>query len=325
MEIVNMENKIKMVCLLCWFVYFLQNDMSIKNMFNFILFTGILYVSFFCLKYSIFKFKQNKNKLEEADDLEQIDTKDSAEYFASLLKQNLTFFLDGEWGSGKTVYLNEVQKYSNKKFVNINLWSIKDERSVISICFSELHPIISVLSRLLVVIAVVVSILVTPAINFDLGKLLPDYFKSNIFSQYIVPLGTILALFVSVWQFFKFKTDSMYYKFFQSPLSAYFLKNKVLVIDDFDRVSKENQEGAYKLFNSLNGKLAIVFVGDYRQINFKEDKYLQKIINQKITLPYSLHPKNIWRNYFKKIETTFETNFSVDLTELFIKEQRNLR
>lgn len=324
MKIVNMENKIKMVNLLCWFVYFLQNDISIKNMWYFIFFTGILYIIFFCLKYIIFKFKLNKNKLDD-DDLEWIDTKDSAEYFANLLKQNLTFFLDGEWGTGKTEYLSEVQKYSNKKFININLWNVKDERSVISICFSELHPIISILSRLLVVIAVVVSILVTPAINFDLGKLLPGFFKNNFFSQYIIPIGTILALFVSVWQFFKLKTDSLYYKFFQSSLSSYFLKNKVLIIDDFDRISKENQEGAYKLFNSLNGKLAIVFVGDYSQINFNEDKYLQKIINQKIALPYSLHPKKIWENYFKKIETIFEVNISLDLTELFIKEQRNLR
>ncbi|MBO0461564.1 hypothetical protein JZO83_07350, partial [Enterococcus sp. DIV1298c] len=58
---------------------------------------------------------------------------------------------------------------------------------------------------------------------------------------------------------------------------------------------------------------------------FKEDKYLQKIINQKIELPYSLHPSNIWTNYFKKIETTFSINISVNLIELFIKEQRNLR
>ncbi|HHA4398816.1 TPA: P-loop NTPase fold protein [Enterococcus faecium] len=325
MKIVDMEAKIKMFNLLCWFVYFLQNDMSINKMRYFIFFTSILYAFFFVLKYIIFKFKQNKNDLEVIDDLEQIDTKDSAEYFANRLNQNLTFFLNGEWGTGKTVYLSEVQKYSNKKFININLWNIKDERTVISICFSELHPIISMLSRLLVVLAVVISILVTPAINLDLSNLLPDYFNTDIFSKYLVPIGTILALVVSVWQFFKFKTDSMYYKFFQCDLSSYFLKNKVLIIDDFDRVSKEKQEESYKLFNSLNGKLAIVFVGDYTQINIKEDKYLQKIINQKIELPYNLHPRNIWENYFKKIETKFSVNISTDLTELFIKEQRNLR
>ncbi|WP_301357566.1 hypothetical protein, partial [Enterococcus spodopteracolus] len=112
MKIVDMEAKIKMFNLLCWFVYFLQNDMSINKMRYFIFFTSILYVFFFVLKYIIFKFKQNKNDLEVIDDLEQIDTKDSAEYFANRLNQNLTFFLNGEWGTGKTVYLSEVQKYS---------------------------------------------------------------------------------------------------------------------------------------------------------------------------------------------------------------------
>lgn len=92
MKIVNIEAKIKMFNLLCWLVYFLQNGMSIDNMKNFVLLTTILYVIFFILKYMIFKFKRNKNQLKVIYDLEEIDTKNSAEYFANLLNQNLTFF-----------------------------------------------------------------------------------------------------------------------------------------------------------------------------------------------------------------------------------------
>lgn len=55
-----------------------------------------------------------------------------------------------------------------------------------------------------------------------------------------------------------------------------------MIIDDFDRISQLNQEGAYKLFNCLNGKLPIIFVGEYDKIKHEEDKYLQKIINQKL-------------------------------------------
>ncbi|MCD5108545.1 protein MraZ, partial [Enterococcus faecalis] len=141
----------------------------------------------------------------------------------------------------------------------------------------------------------------------------------------IVPLASLIALFAAVWQFFKYKTDNFYYKFFKTSISAYFLKNKVLIIDDFDRISQLNQEGAYKLFNCLNGKLPIIFVGEYDKIKHEEDKYLQKIINQKIELPYSLYPDNIWNQYFIKLENQLSISISPSFVSLFIEEKRNLR
>ncbi|MDN3115141.1 hypothetical protein P0E52_14185 [Enterococcus faecalis] len=97
------------------------------------------------------------------------------------------------------------------------------------------------------------------------------------------------------------------------------------MIDDFDRISAENQEGAYKLFNCLNGKLPIIFVGDYSLITKMESKYLQKIINHKIELPVSLYPMNIWEKYFEALNELLSTNVSQHLINLFIEENRNLR
>ncbi|EOE4928333.1 hypothetical protein ACIL4L_002794 [Enterococcus faecalis] len=103
------------------------------------------------------------------------------------------------------------------------------------------------------------------------------------------------------------------------------MKKKVLVIDDFDRISEENQEGAYKLFNCLNGKLPIIFVGDYSKITKRESKYLQKIIDRKIELPISLYPMSIWEEYFEKLNKYLLINVSQRLINLFIEEHRNLR
>lgn len=85
--------------------------------------------------------------------------------------------------------------------------------------------------------------------------------------------GNFICISMAV---FKYKSDSLYYKFLNSNKTKFLLKKKVLVIDDFDRISEENQEGAYKLFNCLNGKLPIIFVGDYSKITKRESKYLQK-------------------------------------------------
>ncbi|HAP4833098.1 TPA: protein MraZ [Enterococcus faecalis] len=207
----------------------------------------------------------------------------------------------------------------------MNLWNVTDERTVINIAFSDLHPVINFLFKFLIIFSVVISILITPAINLNLSEFFVRYIDKGLFNNWIVPLASLIALFAAVWQFFKYKTDNIYYKFFKTSISAYFLKNKVLIIDDFDRISQLNQEGAYKLFNCLNGKLPIIFVGEYDKIKHEEDKYLQKIINQKIELPYSLYPDNIWNEYFIKLGKQLSIRISPSFVSLFIEEKRNLR
>lgn len=263
----------------------------------------------------------SETKVKYKTILNKIDTTENAKYFSELLEQNSTFFLNGEWGMGKTEFLKGVENCSKKKFINLNLWAIKDDRTVINIAFTALYPILYNGLKILFVGCVVLSILVTPAVKENLWNFLPGILNS----KPIIALCTITTLFVSVWKVFKYKSDSFYYKFLSSNKTKFLLKGKVLVIDDFDRISAENQEGAYKLFNCLNGKLPIIFVGDYSLITKMESKYLQKIINHKIELPVSLYPMSIWEKYFENLNELLPTNVSQHLINLFIEENRNLR
>lgn len=87
----------------------------------------------------------------------------------------------------------------------------------------------------------------------------------------------IIALLVAIWNFLKIKFDDFYYFYFsKSFLVKLSIKNKILIIDDFDRISQEQQLESYKLFNILKGKLPIVFLGDFNKIAMNEDKYMQK-------------------------------------------------
>ncbi|EKZ0119433.1 hypothetical protein Q1I03_002236, partial [Enterococcus faecalis] len=292
------------------------------NIENIVVFGGIslsIYILYTVL--NIIEFKYYDKVSFDEEELDRIDTQEYARYFSELLTENLTFFLNGEWGIGKTEYLKVVKNYSGKKFVELNLWAIKDERTVINISFSKLHPIIYFFSKTLFIGCVVISILVTPAINLGLEKFIYNFTDSEIF----VKIGVLIALFVAVWQFFKYESDDLYYRFFQCNISTYFLRNKVLVIDDFDRISKKNQEEAYKLFNCLNGKLPIIFVGDFCQIEKMQDKYLQKIIDRKIELPSILYSENIWNSYFSMLNKKLSVEISQSLIDLFVEEKRNLR
>ena len=248
--------------------------------------------------------------------LTRIDTSVAAKNFAKRIQEKKTFFLDGRWGSGKTEFLNTAEKYSKKNFAKLDIWNTKDSRSLMEIAFFKLHPILHCFMRIVVMVSVVVSILATPAINLGL---------ENLMDNNLIKIGLIVALFVTVWRILKIKSDAVY-----SWLITMLCTKKILIIDDFDRADEERQKEAYKLFNTLHerNKLPIVFVGDFSKIASHEDNYLQKIIDNKIELPYALYPKEIWDDYFKQIAKNFHIkNISrlEQFKQIFIQEGRNLR
>ncbi|MFS0969914.1 P-loop NTPase fold protein [Enterococcus thailandicus] len=233
------------------------------------------------------------------------------------MKENKTFFLNGSWGSGKTEFLNTVRnQVKGKKFIYLNLWELKDERTVIHIGINQIFHRLYTFLKIFSICCVAISILSTPAINLGLEGLL---------SSKLIKLAGIIGLLVAVVQFFKVKSDQVFYSILNCHRVDKLLKNKVLIVDDFDRVSIDKQNEAYKLFNILHNRLPIIFVGDINKLAIDEDNYLQKIIDKRIDLPYVLHSQDIWNTYFKKLEERFEISLPEELLNLFIMENRNLR
>lgn len=56
----------------------------------------------------------SETNVDDKNILNKIDTAESAKYFSELLEQNSTFFLNGEWGMGKTEFLKGVESCSKK-------------------------------------------------------------------------------------------------------------------------------------------------------------------------------------------------------------------
>lgn len=247
--------------------------------------------------------------------LEHIDTTVAAKNFSELLNDNKTYFLNGSWGSGKTDFLEEVKKNSPKKLITIDFWRITDTRSTIEIAFSKLYPLLYWAIRVGVVLLVAVSILMTNLVDIGLS----NYLGGS--KPLILKLGGVVALIVAVWQVFKKKSDE-FYCFLLSQLPKF---SKVLVIDDFDRMSEKQQEESYKLFSLINGKLPIVFVGDITKVHKSDDNYLSKIIDRQVELPFDLHPTKIWNNYFSVLEDKFNIVLSNDFKKRVGSDQRNLR
>lgn len=247
--------------------------------------------------------------------LEHIDTSVAAKNFAELLYDNKTYFLNGSWGSGKSEFLKEVKRGSQNKLITIDFWRLSDTRSTIEIAFSKLHPLLYWTIRLGIILLVAVSILMTNVVDIGLS----NYFGGS--KPLILKLGGVVALIVAVWQVFKKKSDE-FYCFLLSKLPKF---SKVLIIDDFDRMSEKQQEESYKLFSLINGKLPIVFVGDITKVHKSDGNYLSKIIDRQVELPFDLHPSKIWNNYFSVLEDKFNIGLSNDFKKRINSDQKNLR
>lgn len=247
--------------------------------------------------------------------LEHIDTSVAAKNFAELLYDNKTYFLNGSWGSGKSEFLKEVKRGSQNKLITIDFWRLSDTRSTIEIAFSKLHPLLYWTIRLGIILLVAVSILMTNVVDIGLS----NYFGGS--KPLILKLGGVVALIVAVWQVFKKKSDE-FYCFLLSKLPKF---SKVLIIDDFDRMSEKQQEESYKLFSLINGKLPIVFGGDITKVHKSDDNYLSKIIDRQVELPFDLHPSKIWNNYFSVLEDKFNIGLSNDFKKRINSDQKNLR
>lgn len=235
-----------------------------------------------------------------------INTDESAKRFAKYLSENKTFFLDGKWGSGKSEFIKKASHYLHPKvLISVDLWRTTDNKTVTEIIFSKLCKKTYRIMTYSVIPLVALSILCSDKVNLGLT------FGSNFFDALSKIIIWTLTTLTILYQFFFRTPDNIFIWYFNKCR----FKNRILLIDDFDRVTEDKQEEAYKIFNILNGKLPILFVGDYEKLIKNEDNYLQKIIDQKIVLPFNLNSSEITKN----------TNLPLSIKQLFESENRVIR
>lgn len=251
---------------------------------------------------------------------DKIEISTAAQNFVNLLNENKTYFLNGTWGSGKSTFLKEVDNLkpvNNKKkvkLVTIDFWRLNDSRSTLETVFANLHPFVYWGLRLIVILCIALSILMTNVVDLGLSADVPNW---------VVLSAGVIALIVAIHQFLKIKSDGIYSRLL--TINYHSCKKKVLVIDDFDRMTPAQQESSYKVFSLLNGKLPIIFVGDIELLHKNYNNYLSKIIDRRVELPFVLHPTKIWGDYFEQLEKRFEIKLSDYFINLVMKENRNLR
>ena len=271
--------------------------------------------------------------------IEKICTQTSADNFVKDFQLHKTYFLDGQWGSGKSEYLNEIEKsfkrdqnpnFQNLKIVRLKLWEKRTEKSIIKVFFHTVFPVKSFIIWLTLPISIVISLLATDQFNFGIESLMISLI-GHALTNSILRIVTLITLIIAVSSVLKFKSDDLVYFILDSRRRSWMdrlfnLENKIIIVDDFDRIdSTKTQEEIYRIFNLLKNKTTFIFVGDYSKIYLNnQEGYLLKIIDKKCTLPYVLQAGNVWNKKIAAIGKSLNKDLSW-LIALARKEMRSLR
>lgn len=259
--------------------------------------------------------------------IEKINTLKQAQKFSNqIIKEPKTYFLQGSWGSGKTEYLTEVEKIMKEKkfkFVKLELWNPKNKFSVEKQLFSTIHPIISWIINALgwcfIIASVIGSIIL--AIRGLLPNLLIQKNTTLLITMIAVILTTLYSFIQSKW----LEVDRLLMFCSLKSLRSK-RRPKVLVVDDFDRLNDTTQKELYIIFNAIHEKTRVIFIGDLSKIENIKDNYLGKVIDQKISLPFSLHSKYVAQQLYEAIVKVVKEHFNFSIIKtLFTEETRTAR
>lgn len=262
--------------------------------------------------------------------IDTIDTSQQADKFAEIIESKpKTYFLQGTWGSGKSQYLKEVEKRlgDKYKFIYLKLWKPKNNETVSQSLFDEVFPNMSKIligfSFLFIILSIIGSIILSLRGFFQIQK------RFNEITLLITAIAVILTTLLNVFQNKIVDINRILIHFSINGLeSKYLCKTpKILIVDDIDRLELNVQKELYKIFNSIQWKTRIIFVGDLGNIKNIDKNYLGKIIDKKVILPYSLNPRFVSPQRMEnEIKTVIKYQFDFSLVKnLFISENRTIR
>lgn len=259
----------------------------------------------------------------------------------------------------------EKQASGKLKFIYLNLWKPKNNDSLAKKLFSATCPLLSRIINFVtfayIALTVIASICLSTISIVPNGHL----FLGSPYKDVPLYITLIAIILVSLLGFLKDKTinaDKLLMYFSLCSLRGGLKLTKVLVVDDFDRIDSDNQKELYKIFNAIQernnkknswfirtiryfiykiksitaasekkvemkrGKARVIFVGDLNNVVASKDNYLQKIIDQVISLPLKLQPQIFFSRISEIIQNNLnsKTDFST-IKCLFIDEHRTLR
>ena len=210
-----------------------------------------------------------------------LDRARSAELFARHLfsldyKEGLVVSVCGEWGSGKTSYINLMRNElsNNSIVIDFNPWMFSDTNNLVQLFFSEMSEQLSNYSD-----------------NSDLKEKISDFgevISSITFIPFIDVLGKFLKFFLKNKKSFQVKRNKLIEALEQADRPI------TVILDDIDRLSVDELQSILKLVRLVGSFPNIIYILSFDKgrvvktldsNNIDGEAYLEKIIQVPFNIP----------------------------------------
>ncbi|MEA2019485.1 MAG: P-loop NTPase fold protein [Campylobacterota bacterium] len=208
-------------------------------------------------------------------------------------KSFLSIGLVGDWGSGKSSYLNILSKKLRNKhiIININVWELGNQSNIINELEKELDNEIFKNNFLVWIISIVKNLLVK-----NYFKILKKYYSLN---KNIIDMSLTPTM-----------KDSKN-KFSKVIQEAFYGKKLIIILDELDRINDKKE--IYNIFNTIRhltsfDNAIVITAVDLNQLSSKIEsiEYIHKIFNTKYFIPK--HTRNEMTQFLKKKASLFIKN-----------------
>lgn len=237
--------------------------------------------------------------------------------------------MNGRWGSGKTYFLNELRKKSKKyKYIEMDFWGEEISDQNFTLIAKKLKPMNFSCYRFAYPIVVTVISAIIASSSYVLAD---GVFTTSVFTDNMLRIFLFFLIVASFLQFKDYFSSSDILENRSKKIVEKFSdKNKIIIIDDFDRISSQDRQNLYAIINLLkSNQNKIIVVGDIIQIDKDiRDGFVRKIIDYRYDIDNLHSTQYLYSKIEDKLQKIEVDTSSIEIMLLrsdFINKKRTYR
>ncbi|SDK79189.1 KAP family P-loop domain-containing protein [Jeotgalicoccus aerolatus] len=236
--------------------------------------------------------------------------------------------MNGRWGSGKTYFLNRLREKSKKyKYIEMDFWGEEISEKNFTLIAKKLKPVCFFCYKLAYPTIVII---ISAVITFLSYLFTDDLFTTSVFTNNMVIIFFFFLIVALLLQFKDyFSSPDILEKRSKNLIRNFSDKNKIIIIDDFDRISSQDRQNLYAIINLLkSNQNKIIVVGDIIQIDKDiRDGFVRKIIDYRYDIDNLHSTQYLYSKIEDKLQKIKVDTSSIEIILLrsdFINKKKNI-
>lgn len=212
--------------------------------------------------------------------------------------------IHGKWGSGKTTFINFVLESikADKLKIKTNyfsLWKLTDTSSLYESIYKELFR----KGYLMLLSFTFPLIIITSYLLLSL----------SLSSTQITPIPAILVGLISLSVLFtkyledKTNREKIFESLLKRSMNCRLYRRRLIVLDDIDRLSEEDQTKLYPILDDLIcNRSILVILGDINKLAMSQSPFIMKVLNVRYSIETKTNSFHSWEYLINELNSIIE-------------------